>query len=67
MPSLTPSPCKDCEDKYIGCHADCEKYIEYTKRQKELKKKVDAERRINSVYIDRKVQSNVKKEKKKRK
>lgn len=21
------SPCKDCLDRYLGCHSDCEKYI----------------------------------------
>lgn len=20
-------PCKGCQDRYIGCHSDCEKYI----------------------------------------
>ena len=20
------SPCKDCKDRYVGCHGDCERY-----------------------------------------
>lgn len=23
------SPCKDCPDRYLGCHSECEKYIAY--------------------------------------
>lgn len=23
------SPCKDCPDRYPGCHGDCEKYADY--------------------------------------
>lgn len=26
------SPCKDCLDRKIGCHSDCEKYVEYKSR-----------------------------------
>ena len=54
MPSYTPSPCRDCrpEDKYIGCHADCEKYIEYTIRQKEIKTKVEHSNMVNSMHVE---------------
>lgn len=24
-------PCKICEDRKVGCHADCERYIEWRK------------------------------------
>lgn len=23
------APCYGCEDRHVGCHADCAKYIEY--------------------------------------
>lgn len=23
------SPCYGCEDRHVGCHADCAKYVEY--------------------------------------
>lgn len=23
------SPCLNCEDRFVGCHAECEKYAEY--------------------------------------
>ena len=27
--TIIDSPCKDCKDRYLGCHSKCEKYIEY--------------------------------------
>lgn len=35
--------CKECTDRYIGCHGKCEKYIEEKKRYLEQKKKDDSE------------------------
>lgn len=36
------NPCKDCKDRHINCHADCEKYIEakqeHDKQQDEIRK-----------------------------
>lgn len=23
------NPCKDCTERYVGCHSECEKYAEY--------------------------------------
>lgn len=34
-------PCKDCNDKYLGCHAKCEEYLEAKKnheKEKEAKR-----------------------------
>lgn len=25
------STCRDCKDRYVGCHSKCERYIEYRK------------------------------------
>ena len=33
--SLMETPCKDCEDREIGCHGKCEKYKEHQERCKE--------------------------------
>lgn len=29
------APCKDCPNRFIGCHASCGKYIAYRKEQDE--------------------------------
>ena len=34
----TISPCKDCTDRYVGCHADCEKYLAWKAEWNEYKK-----------------------------
>lgn len=26
------SPCKNCENRCVGCHSNCDKYIEYRKQ-----------------------------------
>ena len=26
---MTGSPCKGCEDRHAGCHAECETYLEW--------------------------------------
>lgn len=41
---ITSSPCKGCEDRYIACHAECEKYLTYlaeyyAQKEKYLQKK----------------------------
>lgn len=37
------SCCKDCEDRYLGCHSECDKYKkqieEWNKAKEEFKKK----------------------------
>lgn len=31
------SPCKDCKDRHIGCHAHCKKYKAYRREINETK------------------------------
>ena len=38
------SPCLDCKDRHESCHADCEKYIQYTKALDEYRETVKANR-----------------------
>lgn len=33
------SPCKDCQDRYIGCHAVCKLYREYVKEMEDIRKR----------------------------
>ena len=41
------TPCKDCKDRKVGCHAVCQKYISWQNERKELQKKQQKE----NVYI----------------
>lgn len=29
-------PCKDCQDRKVNCHSDCEKYKEFSEERKSL-------------------------------
>jgi hypothetical protein len=36
----TNAPCKDCKDRYIGCHGKCERYAEFKEEGERIKEKV---------------------------
>jgi len=38
------SPCKDCKEREVGCHAACKRYASYSKELEEWKQTVKAEK-----------------------
>ena len=42
------SPCKNCEERHYGCHAECDRYTSFIE-----KRKTENERRINALYIEK--------------
>lgn len=40
-------PCKNCEDREVGCHSKCEAYMEWAKEHEELREKNRTERVID--------------------
>lgn len=32
-------PCQSCKNRHLGCHGSCCGYLEWTKKQKDLKSK----------------------------
>lgn len=38
------APCKDCENREVGCHSKCEEYIEWKTEEGALNKKIARER-----------------------
>lgn len=59
------APCKDCDERYAGCHAKCERYKAFDTDNKErLDKKrriLDAENDFTAYSID--AQRNMKRKK----
>lgn len=51
----TSSPCKDCEDRNVGCHSKCEKYIEF-KRMRDERKTENKIKREYDYYLAEKFQ-----------
>lgn len=37
-PLFSKNPCKDCKDRYVGCHGKCDIYQELNRKNKELQK-----------------------------
>lgn len=34
---MVTSPCKDCPDRYVGCHSKCDKYLEFKEQHSKEK------------------------------
>lgn len=59
MTTKKDNPCKDCSDRHVGCHATCERYLEWQTTYYEYKEKVFTERskqnRLDKYSIDRSI------------
>ena len=58
IPIYRPSPCKDCADRQVGCHAKCEKYLAYrteldAAREQRDKERISADVAYHSIYRNR--------------
>lgn len=40
MRSKLEGSCKNCKDRHIGCHSECEKYAEFKQDIEDLKEKI---------------------------
>ena len=38
------SPCKECGNRYVGCHADCSLYMDFRKRLNDQNETIRQER-----------------------
>lgn len=46
------SPCKDCPDRQMGCHSNCEKYLSYDKYRQEIRaKRLQAKKLEDDLYL----------------
>lgn len=48
------APCFNCKKRKVGYHADCEPYLDFAKRTREMHEKERLERSSYSVVIWRK-------------
>ena len=49
---MTTAPCKDCGDREIGCHSQCEKYKTYSFYNEEIKSKQRLENLSKSIMFE---------------
>lgn len=47
MNTTVEFPCKDCEDRSVGCHSICQKYIAAKEKVEQEKKNPKAEQALN--------------------
>lgn len=54
------APCKDCPDKHMKCHSECEKYKEFQVECEERRKKIANKKQIETLLCEhlRKAQKN---------
>ena len=45
-------PCKNCPDRYIGCHSSCNKYISYKTELENFKDKVKKAKDKEIAFIE---------------
>lgn len=46
-------PCKNCPDRYLGCHSNCDKYKQFKKEIAERKRKNQKGREYFNYLIDK--------------
>lgn len=46
------APCKDCGDREIGCHSQCEKYKAYSFYNEEIKSKQHLENLSKTIMFE---------------
>lgn len=49
------APCKGCTKRYLGCHSECNDYIEYDKANKAKRQFLYHEREKDSVTYSRNI------------
>ena len=57
LPYVKNPPCtKDCPDRQLHCHSQCDKYIKWREEHLKLKQKIDKHNRDERNYISLKVE-----------
>ena len=54
-------PCKDCKDRAVNCHAECERYGAYAKEREAIRKARHDERLADSEHARRHVYKHIRK------
>ena len=45
------SPCKDCEERHVGCHSKCEKYAEFRKEVNEKREALREQQKLEEFSV----------------
>lgn len=48
--NVSANPCKNCGNRKVGCHANCEGYINFRKNYEELRERINKHRKTEIDY-----------------
>ena len=63
------APCRDCENRHVGCHSDCEKYKEFVIANEERKEAIRKGKEMDRFFVSnasRRLDERIRKEKKRK-
>lgn len=52
MTHLTKPPCKDCEERIVGCHGSCERYLAYRKDVSQIQERRAQANKEQGIYVE---------------
>lgn len=55
------APCKECADRFVGCHSSCEKYDDWSKKEISQKDQIINEKVTENMKKERQIKSFIKK------
>ena len=61
------SPCKGCENRYVGCHSNCDDYLEFRGKTDEMAKRIYEKNRDRDLYMGYRKECSMKIQEKRRK
>jgi hypothetical protein len=47
---MNKSPCKDCPDRHLHCHSECDRYKTFAKEKRELNELINKARHERNLY-----------------
>ena len=50
---LQGNPCKECEERHLGCHSDCEKYLKAVEKTEAIKKEIRQDTILRAEQAER--------------
>lgn len=48
--AISGSPCHECDERHQKCHSECEKYIAYHEKCKNIRKQKESERQATPEF-----------------
>lgn len=48
---LTTCPCKECDERHVNCHADCDKYKCWKNEFEEHKRKISETQKADRIIV----------------